>query len=254
VLQCFWLALGSIAVWWGLRRGTAARAASAPLLSAVAFSLLMIVALEVQLVVTANTIGTHHTLIFWPFHHFLIAGAAALLLGDEEAGVNVRRVLAWTVTAVLTILVGSQLWVTSLYIRSYASGHGFHMSWDPAIYQLSDALNRRLDARSTVIFTDWGIATQLLALAQPEYRTALRDWWPTFNDLATAPESSRTWLRGQLVRPGVLIVTHSAGASVMKQARRNLQQFVQDEHLHLERLEAIDSVDGRPLYEILRAY
>ena len=40
----------------------------------------------------------------------------------------------------------------------------------------------------------------------------------------------------------------------MPRARSNLQQFVQDEHLQIERLDAIDNADGRPLYEISRVY
>jgi hypothetical protein len=194
-------------------------------------------------------------MVLWPFHHFMIVGAAASVLRSAsvaDAALCVPRWSAGLAYAAMGLVIALQLATTGVSVAAGAVSRQFDQNWDPAIYELSRRLNEMQREARTIVFTDWGMGTQIMALASPERRSGIRDLWQGLNELHTQSAESRRWYGQQLNGPGVLIVTHSENRMVMPTTRINLFELDREQALHLERVAVINGADGAPLFEIYR--
>ena len=214
------------------------------------FALLFLVTF-VQFVVTRETHGAHHAISLWPWHHYLIVLAASVLAANHNA-TRRRPLRVWMTSFLVILIVASQVHTTLAFVTAHRAGHGFRVAWDPAIYRLSEELERRHATATRVLSTDWGMHTQLQGLAARSRRARYRDVWIPFRHLHLAPADVRASLRDKVVEAGALIVAHSAAATEFEETRRNLLNLVRSERLRIHRLAVIENVDGKPIYEIYR--
>jgi hypothetical protein len=221
-----------------------------------AFVAVLTLGIAVQLTITTRTEGPHHVMMLWPFHHFLIVGAVAAvllpssLLAGRSATASPRGSAA-VAYGVVALLVATQLATTGAFLVA-AAGRQFLFPWDPAIYQLSRRLEELQRETSTVVFTDWGMGTQIHALASAGHRRGILDLWLGFNHLHVLPPEVQGWYGQQLSGPDVLVVAHSENRTVFPAARKALFDLARKQALRLERVEVVNGSDGGPLFEIYR--
>jgi hypothetical protein len=215
-----------------------------------AFFLVLLAGTLVQVIVTGAAWGPHHMMTFWPWHHMLIClGAAA----PVSSGPTSRHATAMSVAgaALLGLVAISQAMTTMAYVRAFTRDGGFDPRWDPAIYALSDAIER-IPGRGSVFSVEWGLHTQLQALASPETRRRYHDVWPAFTDLRRARAEARGWWAERVTAPGAVIVIHAPRAIDNRITRRSVVDLIAREDLTSRRMIAIRNGDGRPMYEVHR--
>jgi hypothetical protein len=223
---------------------------------ATTFVAVLFLGIGVQMMITTETDGPHHVIMLWPFHHFLIVGAAASALRSSAGLIGGARPLprgfATVAYEAVAFLVASQIVGTGVFLANVGEGRRFSFTWDPAIYRLSHKLEALQRETPTVLFTDWGMSTQILALASPEHRSGIRDVWPEFNELHTLSLEARRRYGEQLRGDDVLIVAHSENRTLMPATRRNLFELDRAQTLPLEAVAVINGTDRAPLFEIYR--
>ncbi len=119
------------------------------------FGLVFMAVAWIQMALTRNAGGgVHHTVLLWPFPHYVLA------IAFSEASQRYRRIGRPALIAVATFLCATNLLVTNQYL-SQLIRYGQSVTWTDAIFNLSDLL-RAYD--SEVYIADWGLFDQLIML------------------------------------------------------------------------------------------
>jgi hypothetical protein len=215
----------------------------------VAFFLVLFAATLLQLFLTWQARAVHHTISLWPWHLLLIG----LVARDLQAWGDTRtRWMRGALVGVFLVLVAGQVRSTMSLVAAHRFERGFHPNWDPAIYQLSAALEREYGPTRLIMSTDWGLHTPLHALAALTSRDRYRDaWLPLMTIHRWSPLRRREWAL-QLAARDTLVLTFTDRRARFTTARRNLFELADEQGLTNVRLRSIAGADGRALYEIHR--
>jgi hypothetical protein len=213
-----------------------------------AFFLILFGGTLVQLFLTPQARGPHHTISLWPWHHFLIVLALAAIRPGHSAPGWTR---ALSVVLVAILLVG-QVRSTLSIVTAYRGEQGVDIRWDPAIYALSARLEQQYGAAPAIVSTDWGLHTPLHALAAPFRRARYFDAGRVFFEIDRWPPDVRRQRIARLARPGTLVLMYPPGRSAFPATRRNVIGMVAEHDLTFSRLETVTNRAGRPVYEIYR--
>jgi hypothetical protein len=232
-----------------------AAAFAAPLLIArrssrmpVVFILLLLGVTFVQMCLTPQARGPHHTMSLWPWHHLLVV----LVAGAVATGAAPPRWRSALPVVVVAILVVGQIRSTWSLVVSHRSEQGFRVAWDPAIFALSAALEGSFQTAPRIVSTDWGLHTPIHALAPPSQRSRYLDAWNVFVAIDRRPSQVRRRWGEQLAQPGGLTLLHAEDATTFPITRRNVFDLAREQGLTYARLSVIANAAGRPLYEIYR--
>ena len=188
-----------------------------------------------QMAVTRNAGGgVHHTVLLWPFPHFVLAIALA------EASHRYRRIGRTALIAVVTFLCATNLLVTNQYL-SQLIRYGQSVTWTDAIYGLSDSL-RAYD--SHIYATDWGMSDQLIMLHQG--RLAVR----------MVARADGGFEDGQidtmLADRRAVFVTHVGDKRFFPKADEHLASAAAIRGYERRVLATVSDTMGRPVFEVYR--
>lgn len=208
-------------------------------------SLVILVLVFAQIVMTRDATGPHHIDLMYPFHHFLalsIAGSAVRRLTG-----NLRRALTTLAGLAFVALVCSQLVAGMAYYSAFRSGQQFDPKWSPAIYQLADYANH--SSADVIISADWGIGTQVYALAPDQRHEKYFDLWPDFRNLDIA-QGGRKLYDSYFRNKTALVLVHADTDEVMKGSRANFLTFAVHYLRSVRLAKLVTDSNGRVIFEV----
>jgi len=186
--------------------------------------LLMFAAIFVQIVLTPQAGGPHHTLMLFPLD--LLACFAAAFLFTNTLSVRKRYVATLLEGIVLLIWVGSEMQSLQSHFRRFRDASSFRGGWSPRVELLADYLNINGKHVDAIYCVDWGIGHQLAALCQPDIGRKIRDRWPTFKDWsAQKPDAQAAVKATFLPQVKALYLTFTQENSVFPEARHHFLQM-----------------------------
>ncbi|HWX16184.1 MAG TPA: glycosyltransferase family 39 protein [Chthoniobacterales bacterium] len=186
--------------------------------------LLMFAAIFVQIVLTPQAGGPHHTLMLFPLD--LLACFAAAFLFTNTLSVRKRYVATLLGGIVLLIWAGSEMQSLQSHFRRFRDVSAFRGAWSPRVELLADYLNINGKHVDAIYCVDWGIGHQLAALCQPDIARKIRDRWPGFKDWsAQKPDAGAAVKATFLPQVKALYLTFTEENSVFPEARRNFLQM-----------------------------
>ena len=185
--------------------------------------LLMFAIILVEMVLTPQAGGPHHTIMLFPFD--LLAGfSAAFLLANTVAGQ--RRPIILLEGCVLVIWAASNLKSLEAHFRKFGDTSSFRGVWSPHVELLAGYLNEKADKVDAIYTLDWGIGFELTALCRPDIGRKVKDFWPTF--LGWSPDGSDASVQVTRTFPPekkALYVGFIAKESVFPQGLRNFERM-----------------------------
>ena len=187
------------------------------------WSLLMFGIIFLEIVVTPQAGGPHHTIMLFPFD--LLAGfSAAFLFANTFPGM--RRQIIFLEGCVLIIWVASNLRSFEMHFSKFRDMSSFRGRWSPHVELLVACLNEKAKNADSIYTIDWGIGFQLRALCRPKIRRKVRDSWPTF--LGWSPDKPDGAAEVTRVFPSkkkALYVSFVSQESVFSQAVQNFERM-----------------------------
>ncbi len=186
--------------------------------------LLMFGIIFIEMVLTPQAGGPHHTIMLFPFD--LLAGFSAAFLFANAFSKKRQPIILLLDGCVLLCLVASNLRSLEVHFSKFADMSSFRGRWSPHVELLARYLDKTADEVDSIFTIDWGIGFQLTALCRPDIGRKVRDVWPTFRDWsADKPDAS-----AQIVRvfpPGreALYVSFVAEESVFPQTLQNFERM-----------------------------
>ncbi|PYI59565.1 MAG: hypothetical protein DMC59_05530, partial [Verrucomicrobia bacterium] len=147
------------------------------------FCLVISFLIFVQISITPPAGGSHHYSMIFPFP-ILTFGFFAKALYKEIASKSIRPLAAavFGSAAMCIFLINS--YNAAACLSHFRTNQHYNPRWSPEIYSLSKYINGHGFEAKRIISADWGLHTQLHALAPKKLRQRMRDLWPTFRQLA----------------------------------------------------------------------
>jgi len=108
------------------------------------------------------------------------------------------------------------------YLSHFRANPRYNHRWSPEIYSLSRYINEHgFEARS-IICADWGLHTQLHALAPKKLRRRMHDQWPIFKQLGEKDQKEQTAQLDYFFQKGkTFVLTFAASKETFPETRRN---------------------------------
>jgi hypothetical protein len=199
------------------------------------FGLVFMAVAWVQMAVTRNAGGgVHHTVLLWPFPHFVLAIALS------EASQRYRRIGRPALIAAVMFLCATNLLVTNQYL-SQLIRYGQSVTWTDAIYRLSDSL-RAYD--SDIYATDWGMFDQLIMLHKGRLAVHM---------VARADgEFEDGQIDTMLTDRRAVFVTHVRDKRFFPKADEHIASAAAIRGYERQVLATVSDTKGRPVFEVYR--
>lgn len=143
---------------------------------------LMFSIIFVQIALTPQAGGVHHTIMLFPFDLLACFSAAYLL---TRALPQSKRWLGLTLEySVLCLWLVASLVSVGLHFRAFKNTDGFYGRFSPRIEELAKYLDKKAATADAIYVVEWGIGNQLRALCTPAVAAKVRDYWPAFQGWA----------------------------------------------------------------------
>ena len=145
----------------------------------------------VQIVITPQAGGPHHYAMIFPWPLLTFAFLARSLY-DHFRTKKLSQVVALPLVAAATCILLVNIHNTMRYLSHFRSNPHYTAQWSPEIYSLSHYVNEHAFKAKSIICVDWGLHTQLHALAPKKLRRRIHDDWGTFQTLSQKDKESQT--------------------------------------------------------------
>lgn len=226
---------------WGLVAGIRSGKLSA---RGMVYLALVMLLLGGQIFFTRQATGPHHFATIAPLWLIFIAvGLSGAVYSIKERSPALAQ--AFGVLSVAAVMATS-LRCDWEYLEGFKKTQ-INPFWDQASSTvLTSALESEMDAVTTVVAVDWGIATNVQALSNN--RLKVMELWPMFNEKLSKDELS--WIRTEFVDQGAAFVLHVNGREAFPSTRTNFLDAIQDEGWPVRRALTIKTTDGEPFIEV----
>ncbi len=205
------------------------------------FALIFLSVAWIQMAVTKDAgEGVHHTVLLWPFPHFL----AAVVF--DALATRIRRYGPWIAAAVVAIVCAQDALVTNNFIGETVR-HRATTQWTDAIYPLSEDLKHRKPVH--VFVMDWGILDSLRLLNRGRLPLHVGSD-PLMTAQMTAED--RFAIRQWIASPENLFVGHTEGNEFFTGVSKRLVVAAAESGLRKDLLKTIADSTGRPMFELFR--
>ena len=185
------------------------------------FCLLIGFLIFLQIVITPQAGGPHHYSMVFPLPLLAFASFARSLY-MQLASKNLKRLAALLLGSAAVFVFAVNVHNTTVYLSHFRTNSHYGPHWSPEIYSLSDYINEHGFEAKRVICVDWGLHSQLHALAPMELRRRMRDCWPIFKELDKKNEEKQTATLNHIFPVGKnLVVTFPASKETFPETRRN---------------------------------
>jgi hypothetical protein len=177
-----------------------------------------------QMVLTPQAGGPHHTIMLFPFD--LLAGFVAAFLFVNSFSRKLQPIVLLLELCVLVGLVTSNIRSLEAQFSKFEDISSFRGRWSPHAELLAKYLDKTAGKVDSIFVVDWGIGFELTALCRPDIGRKVQDAWPTFLGWsADKPDASAQIMR--VFPPGreTLYVSFVPTESVFPQALQNFEQM-----------------------------
>ena len=145
------------------------------------------------------------------------------LFYDHFRTKKLSQIVALPLVAAATCIFFVNIHNTMSYLSHFRSNPHYSSMWSPEIYSLSHYVNEHGFQAKSIICTDWGLHTQLHALAPKKLRRRMHDDWPIFQTLSQKDKESQTAALNYVFPEGKsLAVTFAQSKERFPDTRRNL--------------------------------
>jgi hypothetical protein len=186
--------------------------------------LLMFGIIFLQMVLTPQAGGPHHTIMLFPFD--LLAGFVAAFLFVNSFSRKLQPIVLLLELCVLIGLVTSNIRSLEVHFSKFEDISSFRGRWSPHAELLAKYLDETAGKVDSIFVVDWGIGFELTALCRRDIGRKVQDAWPTFLGWsADKPDASAQIMR--VFPPGreTLYVSFVPTESVFPQALQNFEQM-----------------------------
>ena len=214
--------------------------------------LLMFGIILLEIVLTPQAGGAHHTIMLFPFD-LLACFSAAFLFANATSGKK-RELIILLEGCALVLLVASNLRSLEIHFSKFADMSSFRGRFSPRIELLADYLNAKGKEVQAIYCVDWGLETQLAAICRPDISRKIRDMWPTFIDWsAQKPNAEATVERIFSPHEKAFYLSFTEENSVFPETRRN---FAQMKNLAGNATEAVTLIPAElgEVYEVFESH
>ncbi len=185
------------------------------------FCLLIGLLIFIQIAITPQAGGPHHYSMIFPFP---ILGFVFLSksLYSEVITKSVQRFAAAVLGAAAISIFVVNVHNTAAYLSHFRTNLRYNPQWSPEIYSLSRYMNEHgFEARS-IICVDWGLHTQLHALAPKKLRPRMQNPLATFKNLEEKNQKEQTATLNYFFPEGkTFVLTFAASKETFPEIRRN---------------------------------
>jgi hypothetical protein len=186
--------------------------------------LLMFGIIFLEIALTPQSGGAHHTIMLFPFD--LLACFSAAFLLANAISVKKRGLIILFEGCVLTLWVACNLRSLEIHFQKFGDINSFRGRFSPRIELLASYLNGKAEQVQAIYCVDWGIGMQLAAICQPEIRRKIRDDWPIFKNWSPQnPGAKATVDRLFSPQRKALYLRFTEEDSVFPETRRNFAEM-----------------------------
>jgi hypothetical protein len=214
------------------------------------FCLLIGFLIFVQIVITPQAGGPHHySMIFpWPLLALAFLGKC---LYTQFATKNFRHLGGVLLGSAAVCVFVVNVHNSAEYLFHFRTNPHYNPRWSPEIYSLSRYVNEHGFQAKSIICVDWGLHTQLHALAPKKLRRRMHDYWPIFLTLSQKDKESQTAALNYIFPEGnSLVLTFAASKETFPETRQNFLAALAS-HLELKgRLLKEFWYAGEKIYEV----
>jgi 4-amino-4-deoxy-L-arabinose transferase-like glycosyltransferase len=185
------------------------------------FCLLLGIVIFLQIVITPQAGGPHHYSMIFPLP-FLALAFLGKSVYTQFATKNLRYLGGVLLGSAAVCLFVVNVHNSAAYLSHFRTNPHYNPRWSPEIYSLSHYINEHGFETKSIICVDWGLHTQLHALAPKKLRKRIHDYWPTFIELGEKnPEEQTATLNYFFPRGKSLALTFAASKESFPETRRN---------------------------------
>jgi dolichyl-phosphate-mannose-protein mannosyltransferase len=174
-----------------------------------------------QIVITPQAGGPQHYLMIFPLP-FLAFAFLGKSLYTQLATKNLRYLGGLLFGSAAVSLFVVNVHNSAEYLFHFRNNPRYNHRWSPEIYSLSRYINNHAFEAKSIICVDWGLHTQLHALAPKELRQKMHDYWPVFIELGEKNQKEQTATLDYFFPEGkTLVLTFAASKESFPETRRN---------------------------------
>ncbi|PYL60679.1 MAG: hypothetical protein DMF24_09360 [Verrucomicrobia bacterium] len=186
--------------------------------------LIMFIVIFMEIVMTPQAGGPHHTLMLFPID-LLACFAAAFVFANMFPLWGRRAAVACCGIAFL-IWAGFQIQGLQSHFCRFSDANFFRGRWSPRVEQLADYLNTNGKQFDAIYCVDWGIGQQMRVLCRRDIRKKLRDIWPIFKAWSAEKPDAETMVKAWFPpQKKTLYLTFTDENSVFPETKRNFSQM-----------------------------
>ncbi|MGD9504175.1 MAG: ArnT family glycosyltransferase, partial [Syntrophobacteraceae bacterium] len=138
------------------------------------FFILLFLFTFIQIVVTPEAGGPHHVMTLMPFDLFAFVISVSFI---EEINLSrLKYVSRRLAVAIIFSVVCINSYAVIKYDGKFAGSHDYYARWSPAIYRLAATLVDYSASVDCIVFTDWGMALQVMALVNEDARLKVQNF------------------------------------------------------------------------------
>jgi hypothetical protein len=190
------------------------------------FCLIIAFVIFLQIVITPQAGGPHHYLMVFPLP-FLAFAFLGKSIDTQLATKNLCYVSSLLFGSAAACLFIVNVHNSVEYLSHFRTNPHYNPRWSPEIYSLSRYINEHGFEAKSIICVDWGLHTQLYALASKKLRRRMHDHWPTFKELAEKNQQEQAATLNHLFPEGkTFVLTFAASKETFPETRRNFLAWV----------------------------
>jgi hypothetical protein len=210
------------------------------------FSVIFIL-VSVQIVVTRQAGGAHHMMMLYPFHYLILFSLVQAV--QPMVASRYSKLALGAFCAIYLTVLSSNVCADVRYSSAFQSGNGIVPKWNPAIYRLSDLLEKYpCDA---VVCVDWGLQIPLSALAAPEDRNKYLEGSGIFKRMNPNDPANLDFVYQRFFADrNVIVVLYADDAEIMPTVNQNFLRIYDTYLRPATMVQKIYSQDGRLIYQV----
>jgi hypothetical protein len=185
------------------------------------FCFLIAFLIFLQIVITPQAGGPHHYLMIFPLP-FLAFAFLGKSVYTQLATKNLCRLGGLLFGSAAVCLFVVNVHNSAEYLFHFRTNPHYNHRWSPEIYSLSRYINEHGFEAKSIICVDWGLHTQLHALAPKKLRRRMRDYWSPFIELGKKNQKEQAATLNYFFPKGkTLVLTFAASKETFPETRRN---------------------------------
>jgi hypothetical protein len=185
------------------------------------FCLLIAFLIFLQIVITPQAGGPHHYLMIFPLP-FLAFAFLGKSVYTQLATKNLCHLGGLLFGSAAVCLFVVNVHNSGEYLFHFRTNPHYNHRWSPEIYSLSRYINEHGFEAKSIICVDWGLHTQLHALAPKKLRRRMRDYWSPFIKLGEKNQKEQAATLNYFFPKGkTLVLTFAASKETFPETRRN---------------------------------